>query len=296
MKTINLKYRTWYKGEPPKPIKLEIPGWAGSSMGHSDGDKPQPWHCVPFVDGSTYGLELVYPFDTECHIVNENGKIKVLGDFTEEQKEVTKVSPNTVLPPFSQFAPNHYGFTSSIDIKTEEGYVVRIEPHPKFYADDTGTVPLPVPGHINGDIWPRIFFIVFKIPPLGCRHVFRKNEPYAQILILPKKINYEIKKMSDEEITEREFQEAELTRIGSTFIASHSWIDHEGNNFDDKYKILSTLHAKEGMDAVKKVYHGAQIKELNMIKENERERQKNQKKMPKKFIKPSCPFKDGKRK
>ena len=40
MKTTSLKYRTWYKGVPPKPIKLEIPGWAGDSMGHDDGESP----------------------------------------------------------------------------------------------------------------------------------------------------------------------------------------------------------------------------------------------------------------
>ena len=294
MKTTILKYRTWYKGVPPQPIKLEIPGWAGSSMGHDDGDKPQPWHCVPFIDGSTYGLELVYPFDTECHIVNENGEMKVLGDFTEEQKDVTKISPNTALPPFMQFAPGHYGFTSSIDIKTEEGHVIRIEPHPRFYADQTDTVPLPVPGHIGGDFWPRIFFVVFKLPSSGRRHIFRKGEPYAQILILPNKVDYEIKEMSEVEIREREFQESELARIGSTHIASHSWVDHKGNNFDDKYKIIKKLHAKGGMDAVREVYQGAKTKELNVIKENERLRVKKQKKMPKKLIKPSCPFKKDK--
>ena len=85
--------------------------------------------------------------------------------------------------------------------------------------------------------------------------------------------------MSEGEIREREFQESELARIGSTHIASHSWVDHKGNNFDDKYKIIKKLHAKDGMDAVKEVYQGAKTKELNVIKENERLRVKKQKKM-----------------
>src|SRR5687767_59867 len=84
MHKIELKYRCWYKGVPPKPIKLQIPGWAGDSHGHSNGDKPQPWHCPPFVEGATYGLELIYPFETEVSVRNVDGKIKFDGDFSKE--------------------------------------------------------------------------------------------------------------------------------------------------------------------------------------------------------------------
>ena len=84
MEKLLLKYRTWYQGEAPRPIKLEIPGWAGEFNSHKDGDKPQPWHCIPFVEGSTYGLELCYPFDTECCVEMRNGEIYFDGDFTQE--------------------------------------------------------------------------------------------------------------------------------------------------------------------------------------------------------------------
>ena len=76
MDKLEIKYRTYYKGIPPKKIKLKIPGWSGDSKDYGDGAKPQPWHCVPFVEGSTYGLELIYPFETECVVTREDGKIK----------------------------------------------------------------------------------------------------------------------------------------------------------------------------------------------------------------------------
>lgn len=63
MTKIDVLWRTRHKGLPPRPIKLQIPGWAGHDLNHGDGATPQPWHCPPFVDGSTYGLELLYPFD-----------------------------------------------------------------------------------------------------------------------------------------------------------------------------------------------------------------------------------------
>src|SRR5581483_5793386 len=116
------------KGLPPRQIRLQIPGWAGDSHDHGDGAKPQPWHCPPWVDGSTYGLELIYPFDTECHVVNDNGEIKFIGDFSPEQPTGIK------FPPFMTFAPGHYGYTSALDIQVPDDHVLRIEPHPRFYT------------------------------------------------------------------------------------------------------------------------------------------------------------------
>ena len=264
MQTIELKYRSWYQGQPPKPIKLQIPGWSGEANKHSDGDKPQPWHCPPFVDANTYGLELYYPFDTECHVTFENGKLNFFGDFTQEQEKI----PNVQLPPFMSFAPGHFGMTSTLDIKVPEGYVLRTEPHPRFYTDETGTVPCCLPGHLQTDWWPRIFFVVFKNPFPGQTLVFRKNEPYGQILILPRKIAYDIKEMSNGEKSARSTADAKINSYAKK-ICKNDWHDHLGHNFDDKYKVLSSINAKNGcagvskfIDAIdtKKVFRGKLIK------------------------------------
>lgn len=158
MQDIEIKYKTWYKGVGPKPIKLEIPGWSGHNHNHSSGEKPQPWHCPPFVAGSTYGLELIYPFESECLVRTRDGKVEFEGDFTTESRECS-----VKLPPFSNFAPGHYGFTSSLDIECDPDYVIRLEPHPRYYVDTVGDVPLCITGHLES-WWPRIFFIVFKAP------------------------------------------------------------------------------------------------------------------------------------
>lgn len=230
----------------PTPIKLEIPGWSGVENEHKDGDAPQPWHCPPFVDASTYGLELKYPFETECHVKNINGKLVFEGDFSEENKLIPEVS----LPPFLSFADNHFGMTSALDIKVPEDHVLRTEPHPAFYTDTTGTFPCCVPGHIQTYWWPKIFFVVFKSPRVGCEVVFKKNMPYGQVLVVPKKVLYEIDPMSEHEAFEREKMNF-LVENNIKSIAKNSWIDIRGNNFSDKYKQLSSVFAKKGYQGVK---------------------------------------------
>ena len=68
-----LKRRQQRQPHHPQPIRLKMPGWGGSAaMRMENGSEPQPWHCPPFVDGSAYGIELIYHYETECHIVNED--------------------------------------------------------------------------------------------------------------------------------------------------------------------------------------------------------------------------------
>ncbi len=245
METIEVKYRNWYKGKAPKPLKLEIPGWAGEQNRHTNGDKPQPWHCLPFVEANTYGLELNYCFDTECRVYLENGNLIFSGDFSEEQKLV----PEVTLPPFMAFAPGHFGLTSALDLKIPEGYVTRTEPHPRFYTDTTGTVPCCIPGHIQSQWWPKIFFIVFKNPLPGQTLIFRKDDPVAQILILPRKVNYDLKEMSLAEKSERNLIDNQINKHAKK-ICKNDWKDHLNNNFDDKYKVLSGIYAKKGVQGV----------------------------------------------
>lgn len=246
MKKLEIKYRTWHKAIPPKPIKLQIPGWSGEQNEHTNGDKPQPWHCIPFVEGATYGLELYYPFESECRVSMVNNEILFEGDFVEEQKQCLDVP----MPPFMCFAPGHFGMTSALDIKVPSGYILRTEPHPRYYTDTTNTVPCCLPAHIQSEWWPKIFFVVFKNPVPGQTLIFRKGEPYGQVLILPKKINYEIKEMTLEEASSRGSFDEKLNKYCKK-IAKNDWYDHLGHNFDDKYKILSTVFNKSGVTGVK---------------------------------------------
>jgi hypothetical protein len=174
-----------------------------------------------------------------------NDQVVFDGDFTEEQKECTDVT----LPPFMCFAPGHFGMTSALDIKVPTGYVLRTECHPRYYTDTTYTVPCCLPGHIQTEWWPKIFFVVFKNPMPGQTLIFRKGEPYGQALVLPKKVSYDIKEMTIAEATQRVTTDDKLGKYCKRFV-NNDWHDHLGHNFDDKYKVLSAVFNKNGAKGV----------------------------------------------
>lgn len=241
MHNVKLKYRTWFKGAPPRPIKLEVPGWAGQKHFETG----QPWHCKPFVAAATYGLELVYPFDTEVTVTAENGTCEFLYESEDEWKQINQ----TKQFPFSNFTPNHFGFTSSVDIKTEPGYSTMILPHPRFFTDMTGSVPVPSCGMLESDWWPKIFFIAFRAPLAGHKYVFRKGEGYAQLMFVPHETTYQIEQMGAQESKDR--QETEwLMSLLLKHVANKKWKDKFGQVFNNEYKTLSMIARKDGPEAV----------------------------------------------
>jgi hypothetical protein len=129
------------------------------------------------------------------------------------------------------------------------GHIVRIEPHPSFYTDPTWQTPCAVPGHIQGEFWSSIFFVVFKAPLEGQQQIFQKGKPYAQIFILPKKVNYEIDEMPAEIKKSRE-KRNDIIFNNRRKVAKHVWKDSLNQEFDDKYKQLKTIFEKKGIAGV----------------------------------------------
>ena len=87
-----------------------------------------------------------------------------------------------------------------------------------------------------------------KQPVQGSKYIFRKGEPYAQILILPKKVDYKIMEMSTAEKIERN----NLDNKSSLFVKNR-WADNKGNVFDDKYKNMGCIFAKEGIKEINNI-------------------------------------------
>lgn len=228
-----VKYRHYLSDEViPKKIKVKIPGWAGQP-GYSD---PSPWHCKPFMDACQYGFELVYPFKENMVVKRVNGEI------TFESKD--KFALNYI----DKFAPNYYSISSFLDLSPPEGFLTRIEPHPRFYTDTNGTCPIAVAGHLKR-FWTRVFFVVFKSPLEGQTHLFSYGEPYASLLFIPENSEFDLQVMNKDEIKNRENLESFIHEKGQK-LCTHSWVDSKGNNFNNKYKVLNKIYEKKGVDFI----------------------------------------------
>lgn len=237
MPEIEIKYRLGeeYPPHPPQQIKLELPGWSGENHKHCDGTRAQPWHCQPFVEGSTYGCELIYTMPEESRVTFENGEMQ----FSQ--------------PWMKLFAEGHYGYCGHIDVQVPDEYSLRLEPHPRYFTDTTGTVPLCVPGHLQTAWWPRQFFIVFKAPWPGQEHIFRPGEPYCQFLVVPNKVNYKIREMTPQEARVRWRHEAMVSNLDQ-WIGKKWWVSNRNHAFNDKYKSMCRAWNKGGIEALEELF------------------------------------------
>jgi len=265
MDKLTVKYSTSSKALPPQRIRMEIPGWGGNPDKMEDGNLAQPWHCMPFAEGANYGLELIYQYETECQVVNDNGLVRIDWDYTKEPGgELTGGEFVTFFP---KEASKRYLFNTRLDVQAPAGYVIRTETHPRFYVDDTGTVPPVIAAHVQSEWWPRKLFVVFKAPAPGQRHVFRKGEPYAQLLLVPQKLAIETVQMTPEENDRRREQER-LIDLAKTQISTNVWHNSSGHQLSNHYKVLASAYSREGAAGLDRVLRdAAQKHESSLPKE-----------------------------
>src|SRR5258707_12403904 len=140
-------------------------------------------------------------------------------------------------PPFRNFGDHFYPYQILPDLKVEKGMAIRTEPHPRFYTDRTDTVPIAVPALIR-NWWPMMFFAVFKSPTEGRTHIFRPNEPFAQIIVIPEEASFDLERMDEEEAAERELQARRSYASRPTLSAGTEWTSSTDTVFDGTYRHL----------------------------------------------------------
>ena len=226
-----VKYRLNDPRLAPRRTRLEIPGWAGTREPRTSGSHEQVWHCVPFSEGAQYGIELFYPYDNELHVATRDGRVTLTGDWGDPPDQGVQ------WPPFRNFGDNFYTYQILLDVKVQKGSAIRTEPHPRFYADRTGTVPIAVPALIR-NWWPMLFFCVFKSPEEGRTHIFRPGEPFAQIIVIPEEAQFELEPMGEEEAAERELQARRIHAARPTLSAETEWTSSTDTVFDGTYRHL----------------------------------------------------------
>lgn len=234
-----VKVRSFRPGLAPRRTKLEVPGWAGQPEPRRDGSHEFMWHCMPFTEGATYGIELFWPHEGEVRVTRRDGIVHLEGDIS--------IDPETGVgdPPLRNFGDGYYTYQLLLDLKPEPGFSVRTEPHPRFYSDRTGTVPVAVPALVR-NFWPLMNFCVFKSPHEGETHVFRAGEPFMQLIVLPTDPNYELAEMNEDEAAERELSSRRIHASRQTLGKESHWVSSTNTAFDGTYRfILRAAKAQE---------------------------------------------------
>jgi hypothetical protein len=226
-----IKFRMGGDDLRPRRTKLEIPGWAGKPEPRSDGSHEHAWHCVPFSEAAKYGVEVFYPYENELHVSTKNGKLTLDGDFGPPPK------PGRNWPPFRNFGELYYTYQILLDLKPEPGFAIKVETHPSFYTDATGTAPIAVPALIHR-WWPMLYFIVFKSPTEGQTHIFRPNQPIAQFVMIPAESEFELEPMDTDEAAERELQSRRIHASRDTLGAGSQWLSTTDTVFDGTYRSI----------------------------------------------------------
>jgi hypothetical protein len=221
-----VKYRTINPNLRPRRTGLDVPGWAGENEPRTDGSHEYPWHCIPFSEAARAGIELPYPYDDELRVSTRGGAMWFEGDFGEQ--DVRR-------PPFRSFGTEYYTYQILIDLKVDAEFAIKVETHPRFYSDTTGTVPIAVPAVVR-HWWPMINFVVFKAPHDGQTHVFRPGEPMLQITIVQPDARPELLEMPEEEAAERELQSRRIYASRNTLSADTQWTSATDTVFDGTYR------------------------------------------------------------
>ena len=225
-----VRYRLYNPKLQPRRTKLEIPGWAGKQEPRADGSHEYAWHCLPFTEAARAGIEVFYPYETELRVSVRDGELAF---------ECESAEP----PPFRSFGKDYFTYQILIDFKVEEGLAIKTEPHPRFYTDTTGTVPIAVPALIR-HWWPMIYFVVFKSPGEGQTHIFRPGEPFMQMSVVPADDRLDLVEMTEEEAAERELQSQRIYQSRSTLAADSQWTSSTDTVFDGTYRrILAAAKA-----------------------------------------------------
>ncbi len=226
-------YRILGPGLAPRPTQMPVPGWAGAAKPRADGSHEQPWHCMPFSESAKYGIEILYPFDEELTVQMLDGKVSLSADWGP--------NPDNGMnwPPFRPFGDHFYSYQIALDLKGPPGWAVRMETHPRFFVDQDNTTPLAVPALVRTEWWPMIFFVIFKAPPPGVVHRFRKGEAFAQAIIVPADPDLVLEPMPEAEAAERELQARRMRDSRDTLSAGTRWLSDTDTVFDGTYRHLA---------------------------------------------------------
>jgi hypothetical protein len=83
-----------------------------------------------------------------------------------------------------------------------------------------------------------MFFCIFKAPPKGATHIFRKGEPFLSIIVLPADPMLDLEPMTDEEGAEREMRSRRVAASRDNLADGSRWLSSTNTVFDGTYRMM----------------------------------------------------------
>jgi hypothetical protein len=226
-------YRAHARRHQPQHIRISVPGWAGDKQPRADGSHEQAWHCLPFSESARYGVELLYPFDVELSVTHDGQRVHLDADWGAPPE------PDTMWPPFRPFGEDFYSYQLSLDLAVPPGWAIRSEPHPRYFTDPTNSTPLAVPALIRSEWWPMTYFCIFKAPPPGTTHVFRRGEPFISFIVIPADPDLTLEPMDADRAAQREMRGRRLAISRDALAAGTRWTSSTNTVFDGTYRNMA---------------------------------------------------------
>jgi hypothetical protein len=83
-----------------------------------------------------------------------------------------------------------------------------------------------------------MFFCIFKAPPKGTTHIFRRGEPYLSLIVIPADPQLELRPMTEAEDAERELKARRIAASRDDLAQGSRWLSTTDTVFDGTYRHL----------------------------------------------------------
>lgn len=222
---MKIRYEPLYTAFPAlSPVRPYIPAH-DRELAKREPPPALPLHCKPWLDASSYGLLLTFPYKARVTITD-----------TGTHPPDIQMSPRTAERMYSgvaySFAKGHFGLSSGYWLKTDLGIGTFTNPLPYGYPAK-GTL---VPGLIETWRYPKNIFIVFKCPENGASITFEYGDPLCVLVPLP------CEPVVGERMSETDLVEFRAEREHwREYLKEHpelTWTSSDGESFTHLYKVL----------------------------------------------------------
>jgi hypothetical protein len=83
------------------------------------------------------------------------------------------------------------------------------------------------------------YFCIFKAPPPGVTHAFRKGEPFISFICIPDDPDLHLEPMGREETAQREMRARRLAASRDTLAKATRWLSSTNTVFDGTYRNMA---------------------------------------------------------